>query len=175
VEVVGVIEKNFKDELKEFSKKLIAESWYLDNQLEVSFFGPKHELKGTRKLSKNYSYIPLHFMAESAISTQNVPFDDVKLEIDKYSITNDALLMRVKKRLREYVLGDGRPYTYKWFGAIHEKYKGVKSGDKQFVAYQQELQEQKDLRKLRNEYLHWSADNGSIGMEAAKDRKRNKL
>lgn len=174
-ELVKIIEKNFKDKLKKLSEKLIAESWYLNNQLEVSFFGPKHELKGTRELSKNYSYIPLHFMAESAMTTQKVPFDDVKLEIDKYSITNDALLMRVKKRLREYVLADAEPYTFKWFGAIHEKYKGVKAGDKQFVAYQQELQEQKDLRKLRNEYLHWSADNGSLGMEAAKDRKRSKF
>ncbi|MCD0474291.1 DUF2235 domain-containing protein [Flavobacterium sp. EDS] len=175
VELVKVIEKNFKDELKEFSKKLIAESWYFENQLEVTFFGPKHELKGTRELSKNYSYIPLHFMAESAIATQKVPFKIDKIEIDKYSITNDALLMRVKKRLREYVLGDGEPYTFKWFGAIHEKYKGVKAGDKQFVAYQQELQEQKDLRKLRNEYLHWSADNGSLGMKPAKDRIRENL
>ena len=33
VELVKIIEKNFKDELKEFSKKLIAESWYLENQL----------------------------------------------------------------------------------------------------------------------------------------------
>ncbi|OXE96503.1 putative alpha/beta hydrolase family protein DUF2235 [Flavobacterium araucananum] len=172
VEVVGVIEKNFKEKLEKLSEKLANEFWYLEKQLKISLFGPQHELKGTRELSKNYSYIPLHFMAESAIATQKVPFDDIKLEIDKYSISNDTLLMRVKKRLREYVLDNGKPYTFCWFGAIHEKYKGVKAGDKNFEAYQQELQEQKDLRKLRNEYLHWSADNGSIGMEPTKDRKR---
>lgn len=175
VEVVKVIEKNSERELKEFSKKLVDESWYLEKQLKISLFGPNHELKGTRKLSKNYSYVPLHFMAESAIATQKVPFKMEKLEIKKSSISNDALLMRVKKRLREYVLGDGTPYTFKWFGAIHQKYKGVKSGDSHFAAYQQELQEQKDLRKLRNEYLHWSADNGSLGMESTKDRKRKKF
>jgi hypothetical protein len=172
IEVVKVIEENFKEKLKELSEKLIAESWYLENQMEVSYFGPQHELKGTRKLSKNYSYIPLHFMAESAIATQKLPFDYNKLETDKYSITDDVLLMRVKKRLREYVLGDGKPYTFKWFGDIHEKYKGVTQGSVRYNEYQQELQEQKDLRKLRNEYLHWSADNGSLGMESTKDRKR---
>lgn len=172
VEVVEVIEKNFKEELHELSEKLIAESWYTKEQLDMSLFGPKHELKGTRKLSKNYSYIPLHFMAELAMKTQKVPFKMDKIEIDKYSISKDALLMRVKKRLREYVLGDGKPYTFNWYGIIHDKYKGVKAGNSRYEAYKEEMQEQKDLRELRNKYLHWSADNGSIGMESTKDRKR---
>lgn len=172
IEIVKALEKNYEKELEKFSKKLVKESWYLENQLDISFFGPKHELKGTRNLKKTYSYIPLHFMAESAIATQKVPFKIEKLEIEKYSISNDALLMRVKKRLRGYVFGEGKPYTFKWFGDIHEKYKGVKSGDRSFDAYQQELQEQKDLRELRNKYLHWSADYGSLGMEPTKSRKR---
>lgn len=171
VEVVEVIEKNFKDDLEKLSEKLVNEFWYLEKQLDISLFGPKHELKGTRKLSKNYSYIPLHFMAEAAI-VQKVPFKIEKIEVKKYSITKDAVLMRVKKRLRKYVFGDAKPYTFKWYGAIHEKYKGVKAGDKLYDAYQQELQEQNDLRKLRNQYLHWSADNDSLGMESTKDRKR---
>ncbi|WP_281234440.1 T6SS phospholipase effector Tle1-like catalytic domain-containing protein [Flavobacterium gelatinilyticum] len=172
VEIVKIIEKNYKRELEKLSKKLEGESWYLEKQLEISFFGPKHELKGTRKLKKTYSYIPLHLMAKSAID-ENVPFDQDKLEVKKYSISKDQLLVRVKERLQQYVLGDGKPYKFEWYGKIHEKHKGVKKGDKSFEIYQQELQEQNDLRKLRNEYLHWSADNGSIGMEPTKDRKRN--
>jgi hypothetical protein len=172
IEVVKVIEKNFKEKLEKLAEKLVENSWYLEKELEISRFGPKHELKGTRNLSKNYSYIPLHFMAEFAIATQKVPFSIEKIEIKKYKLSDNALLMRVKKRLREYVLGDGMPYKFIWFGEIHEKYKGVIESDKQFKVYQQELQGQKDLRKLRNEYLHWSADNGSIGMEPTKDGKR---
>ncbi|SCY24269.1 Uncharacterized alpha/beta hydrolase domain [Flavobacterium anhuiense] len=172
IETVGVIEKNFKEVLHKLSEKLINESWYLDDQLEISFFGPKHELKGTRNLKNTYSYIPLHFMAESAIALQKLPFDEVKLEIDKYSISNDALLMRVKKRLRRYVFGDASPYVFKWYGDIHKKYIGVEAGDKNYNVYQQELQEQEDLRELRNKYLHWSADNGCLGMEPTADRKR---
>jgi hypothetical protein len=171
LEVVGVIEKNFKENLEKLSEKLVNNSWYLEDQLEISYFGPQHELKGTRELKKTYSYIPLHFMAEAAIA-QNVPFKKEILEVKKYSISNDPLLVRVKKRLHTYIFGDAKPYTLKWYGKIHEKYKGVKAGDKLYEVYQQELIEQKDLRKLRNKYLHWSADNGSLGMEPTKDRKR---
>lgn len=171
VEVVKVIEKNNKAELEKLSEKLVDSAWYLEDQLDISFFGPKHELKGTRNLKNTYSYIPLHFMAEYAIN-QNIPLSRIKLEKKKYSISNDALLVRVKKRLHNYVFENGQPYTFMWYGNIHEKYKGVKDGDKNFEAYQQELQEQQDLRTLRNKYLHWSADKGSIGMEPTKDRKR---
>lgn len=174
IEVVEIIEKDFMDEINELVTKLINESWYLEKQLEISLFSP-NELKGTRKLKKTYSYIPLHLMSEWAISAQKVPFNNAKLEKTKYSITGDALLMRVKKRLREYVLHNGKPYKFAWYSAIHEKYKGVKEGDKLLAAYKQEIQEQKDLRILRNEYLHWSADNDSIGMEPTKDRKRKKF
>jgi len=172
VETVAIIEKNFKEVLNKLSEKLIAESWYLDDQLQISFFGPKHELKGVRNLKNTYSYIPLHFMAESAIAAQKVPFNMEKLEIKKYSISKDALLMRVKKRLRKYVFGDANPYDFKWYGEIHAKYKGIKDGNILFETYKQEIQEQKDLRELRNKYLHWSADNGSLGMEPTKNRKR---
>jgi len=172
VETVAIIEKNFKEVLNKLSEKLIAESWYLDDQLQISFFGPKHELKGVRNLKNTYSYIPLHFMAESAIAAQKVPFNMEKLEIKKYSISKDALLMRIKKRLRKYVFGDANPYDFKWYGEIHAKYKGIKDGNILFETYKQEIQEQKDLRELRNKYLHWSADNGSLGMEPTKNRKR---
>lgn len=170
-EVVEIIEKNFKENLEKFSEKLVNESWYLKEQLEISFFGPQHELKGTRNLKNTYSYIPLHLMAEAAM-LQNVSFKKEKLEIEKYSISNNALLVRVKKCLHAYVFGDAKPYKFKWYGKIHEKYKGVEAGDERYKAYQKEIAEQNDLRKLRNQYLHWSADNGSLGMEPTKDRKR---
>jgi len=169
-EVVEIIEKNFKPEIEMFAKKLVDQAWYLEEQLELSLFSP-NELKGTRELKKTYSYIPLHFMAESAIK-QDVPFDQELLENDKYSVKNDAILVRVKKRLHSYVFGTAKPYSFKWYGKIHEKYKGVKKGDKNYKAYQQEIIEQMDLRTLRNQYLHWSADKDSIGMEPTQDRKR---
>lgn len=170
-EVVEIIEKNYKENLEKLSEKLVNNSWYLKDQLEISFFGPQHELKGTRNLKNTYSYIPLHLMAEAA-ALQNVPFSKIILEVKKYNISNDQLLVRAKKRLHAYVFGDAKPFTFKWYGDIHEKYKGVKAGDERYKAYQQEIAEQNDLRKLRNQYLHWSADNGSLGMEPAKDRKR---
>ena len=55
---------------------------------------------------------------------------------------------------------------------IQKKYKGVNEGEKRHSDYGKELQEQKDLRNLRNNYLHWSADKAGIGMEPTSDRKR---
>jgi hypothetical protein len=171
IEVVKIIDKNYKEELIKLSEKLVNESWYQEEQLTISYFGPQHELKGKRNLKKTFSYIPLHFMAESAI-LQDVPFKKEKLEVEKYSISDNLLLLRVKERLHHYVFGKAKPYTFKWYGEIHQKYKGVKEEDIRFADYQQELQEQKDLRKLRNNYLHWSADKGSLGMEPTKTGKR---
>jgi len=37
---------------------------------------------------------------------------------------------------------------------------------------QKELLKQKELRKLRHEYLHWSADYDWVGMDPREDGKR---
>jgi hypothetical protein len=37
--------------------------------------------------------------------------------------------------------------------------------DQRYLEYQKELEEQKNLRILRNEYLHWSADYDGTGMD----------
>lgn len=46
--------------------------------------------------------------------------------------------------------------------------------EQRFADYQRELSEQNDFRKLRNEYLHWSAEFDSIGMDPTPDRVRVK-
>jgi hypothetical protein len=74
--------------------------------------------------------------------------------------------------LTNFVFKGGKTYTFKWFKDIHAKYKGIKSNDPRFATYQQELQEQKDLRLLRNKYLHWSANYDWIGMDPTPNRVR---
>ncbi len=46
--------------------------------------------------------------------------------------------------------------------------------EQRFADYQRELSEQNDFRKLRNGYLHWSAEFDSIGMDPTPDRVRVK-
>jgi hypothetical protein len=105
-------------------------------------------------------------MAESSVN-EEVVYKTENLE-SKYKMSNDELLVRVKDKLRPYVMGDGSYYKFKWFKDIHEKYENDKSSPN----YQKELNEQKDLRTLRNEYLHWSARREGIGMDPTSDRKR---
>ncbi|MGM5631963.1 DUF2235 domain-containing protein [Apibacter raozihei] len=141
-------------ELLKLKKQLIAEGWFLDDDkqliIETEKANSYFKLKGTRYLDKTYSYIPLHFMAEHAIKWKTT-INKIELQ-KKYSITNDSLLVRVKERLNKYVMGGGYPYTFNTNDSIS--------------------QEQKDLRILRNKYLHWSADRDWFGMDPAKNRKR---
>ena len=128
-------------------------------------------LKGTRKLKKTYSYIPLHFMAEIG-KEKGTPFNRNKLEEQKYKMSDDPLLVRVKERLRKYVFGSEQPFRFKPLKQVDEKYKGAKIPEQRYADYLKELQDQKDLRKLRNEYLHWSAKREGFGMDPTSDRKR---
>jgi hypothetical protein len=173
IEVVGEIEtKVLRHSFDSLKKKLTDQFWYTENQLEeVEERYGYFSLKGTRDLKKTYSYIPLHFMGEIAES-KDVPFDTKTLENKKYKISDDPLLVRVKVRLRKYVYKDAQSYTFKWYDDIHKKYKGVKEGDEKYADYEEELQEQKDLRNLRQNYLHWSANKEGIGMDPTSDRIR---
>lgn len=146
--------------------ELIAQGWFKENQLIVHDW--KRKLSGSRFLKKTYSYIPLHFMADYGINS-DLPFAKAKMENDKFSITDDALLLRVKSKLKPYVLEDGKSYDFKTFNELHTKYKGAKIPEQKYLDYQRELKEQNDLRKLRNEYLHWSADYDWVGMDPRED------
>ena len=171
VEVVKIIEKNFKENLTKLSTKLVNSSWYTDEQLEISFFGPKHELKGIRKLKKTYSYIPLHFMAEYGVQ-KTVPLTIKKLTDETYSISEDPLLIRVKDRLRSYAMENGKQYTFKRYKEVENAYGGASIPEQKYADYQAEMKEQDDLRILRNKYLHWSARREGIGMDPTPDRVR---
>jgi Uncharacterized alpha/beta hydrolase domain (DUF2235) len=169
VEVVKKIDKGSTDEMEQLAEKLVEQCWYIKKELEISTFY-KHSLKGTRDLKKTYSFIPLHFMAEKG-KINEVPFNNAKLE-NKYKITDDDLLVKVKERLRDYIFDNGKPYIFEWYGTIQKKYEGSKIPQKQHAEYLSEMEDQKNLRTLRNKYLHWSADKAGVGMGPNSDRKR---
>lgn len=144
-------------------EELIAQGWFNNEQLfVVNNYTVSDKLSSNRFVKKTYSYIPLHFMADYGIGDGLIIDEEIT---KKYSISDDKLLVSVKERLKKYILEDGKPYDFKWFTKIHEKYKGVKVSDQRYQDYQKELEEQKNLRTLRNEYLHWSADYDWAGMD----------
>lgn len=152
---------------KERKKQLVAEGWFTDEELIVRW----DKLSSERKyIKKTYSYIPLQFMQEYGTDS-DLPFNKSKLE-KKYSISNDALLVRVKARLKPYIMGNGKPYKFRTIESINKQYKGAKIPEQRFIDYNNEIREQKDLKVLRNKYLHWSANYDSAGYDPRRDGKR---
>lgn len=156
--------------LKALKTELETEGWYHKDQLTITP-GFYLSLRGTRYLLKTFSYIPLHFMAEYGVD-KNLPITIKKLTDDKYSILDDQFLIGIKDRLRSYVMGDGKPYSFKHFKALRDAYGGNEIPEDRYAAYQKEVKEQDDLRKLRHEYLHWSARREGIGMDPRPNRTR---
>jgi len=155
IEVIKEIETSWtsKFNLDPTIKWLTEEGWYKQEQLEITGGNLYWALQGTRNLSKKYSYIPLHFMAEKAKEKES-PFNLNFFENQKYKITDDAFLGKIKTRLRKYVFENGSSYVYK------------KSPP------EEEVEEQNDLKRLRNEFLHWSARREGIGMDPNNNRER---
>ncbi|WP_316804300.1 phospholipase effector Tle1 domain-containing protein [Pedobacter nototheniae] len=165
-----ILDGSEQDLIKE-KNRLVAEGWFTDQQLTVHDFWGK--LSGTRDLKNTYSYIPLHLMIEYALEfEEKFPINKELLENQKYVISADPLLVRVKKKLQDSIHKNVRPYVFKPYKDIHAKYKGAKVPEQRFADYQRELTEQSDLRKLRNEYLHWSAEYDGVGMDPAPNRTR---
>ncbi|MDY0907275.1 DUF2235 domain-containing protein [Pedobacter sp. CFBP9032] len=132
-----------KGNLDAFKAKLIKEAWYEENQLKVTGGNMYWALEGTRFIYKEYSYIPLQYMAEHS-QNHNLPLVKSKTET-KYTINGNPLLLRVKATLRDYVMANGTPYIF----------------SSELPKDPVRRQQQEDLHKLRNQYLHWSADRKS--------------
>jgi len=110
-------------------------------------------------------------MAEYGID-KNLPITLKKMTDDKYSILNDQFLIGIKDRLRTYVMGDGKPYSFRHYKELRDAYGGNEIPEHRQAAYQKDVKEQDDLRKLRHEYLHWSARREKIGMDPRPNRTR---
>ena len=156
-------------------QRLIREGWYDEGQIAVKQrYLSYNYLTGTRTLSNKFSFIPLHFMCEFALDyNKPLPFIQIELE-DEYALkqdaTTDSLLVDVKNRLKDYVFNNGKePLVYKpleeFDVEIAAYYKRTKPSNEEHGAYiNNYFQEQEVLRKLRNGYLHWSANYKGFGM-----------
>lgn len=145
------------------------------------------KLSGTRFLRKEYSYIPLHFMEEFFDTTlkedSNNKIDVIKGEgvISEYSIENylekdqKNTLNEAKERLRTYVFRDEKKAEEdrsekekEWIFISDEEIKKTFGEEKGINIIKNDT-----LRKLRNKYLHWSANRDWFGMQPAPGRKRD--
>ncbi|MEB3801629.1 DUF2235 domain-containing protein [Flavobacterium columnare] len=181
--------------LKKVREELIRQGWFKEDQLFVKFQNGwdlnvnarKCYLEGNRKwLSNQYSYIPLHIMAKIC-GIKKVPIQLDKLLIFKrfyentyndpkahtlgnHIVGNIAFLERIKKKLEDYTFNGGMPFgfiEYKEPATIYETDASKASVNKEREEREKQKEEEinKDIRFLRNHYLHWNATYGSSGID----------
>ena len=128
-------------------EELIRQGWFSSQQISVKFYPTIHGLNNYRlegkknSVSNQYSYIPLHIMAEFC-RKKNVLLDTKKLkELSSFKQKNSSFLNEVKKILWDYSFNGGPRLVYKEKGTEAEN----------------EL-----IRRLRLYYLHWNSTYGSI-------------
>ena len=140
---------NFSSEMDFLTKEkeeLIRQGWFSSQQLSVKFYPTIHGLNNYRlegiknSVSNQYSYIPLHIMAEFG-RKKGVQFDkDILYDLSKIT-NNPDFLNKVKKILWDYSFNGGPRLVYKEKGTEAEN----------------EL-----IRRLRLHYLHWNSTYGTI-------------
>ena len=140
---------NFSSEMEFLTKEkeeLIRQGWFSSQQISVKFYLTIHGLNNYRlegiknSVSNQYSYIPLHIMAEFG-RKKGVQFNN-NILYNLSKITNNLdFLNKVKKILWDYSFNGGPRLVYKEKGTEAEN----------------EL-----IRKLRLHYLHWNSTYGTI-------------
>lgn len=156
-------------------KRLIEQAWYTKEQftLEGSEYEPKR-LFGTRQIRNNYSYIPLHLMAEFSKLLGGVIFDKDVLAYD-FKIAEDDPKLNLKKvydRLYNYAFKDAPPMLYFTEHEIELLRTKAREGLLSKEKFALLANDHNMLRQLRSRYLHNSADFGDFGMQPTWDNQR---
>ena len=174
-----IVEKNYSSskECKKERDKLCEEYWYDNEQLSIHYHslgslsldhpqdgGAYYYLEGRRKIKKEYSYIPLHFMEELFKETLSTKQNNIilKKSTTSYSISKDSLLIDTKKHLAGYVLGDAPEWKF-----IPDRIGNKTRPKEPIMYYPPKEKDQILLRKLRQEYLHRSAKLNNLKTEIA--------
>ncbi|WP_228427622.1 phospholipase effector Tle1 domain-containing protein [Apibacter raozihei] len=171
---------NYK-KAKNYYQELLQSGWYTDLQLKFIDFDERKrsycEIIGERNLRKEYSYIFLHFMRdESQIYMGNAYIPG---EIDKYSLEGNEFLQTIKERLQVYTLEENEDWVLrKERSSLNPQALTENTGSESPPERETELDTicvqdwDRKLKKLRNEYLHWSSYWGKLGYEPNTNRKR---
>ena len=186
--------------------ELLKEGWFKPEQITIKkdYYTLKalhfnvHRLEGKRpRVSNQYSYIPLHLMAEFC-KIKKLPIDEVKLLDFKNFKENTAIngiannvafLKHIKEILHDYTFKGGKPLiimeslkdTEKMYNSIVQDNTRVAkdvridviNDDVRIDVINDEVsfnELNRDLRFLRNHYLHWNSTYGVKGVDLAIDK-----
>ena len=174
-----IVEKNYSsyEECERERDELYEGYWYDGKRLSIHYHllgslsldhpqdgGAYYYLEGRRKIKKEYSYIPLHFMEELFKETLSTKQNNIilKKSTTSYSISKDSLLIDTKKHLAGYVLGDAPEWKF-----IPDRIGNKTRPKEPIMYYPPKEKDQILLRKLRQEYLHRSAKLNNLKTEIA--------
>ena len=141
---------NFSSEMAFLTKEkeeLIRQGWFSSQQISVKYYLTIHGLNNYRlegiknSVSNQYSYIPLHIMAEFCKKKSILLDTKILKELSSFRQGNSSFLNKVKKILWDYSFNGGPRLVYK---------------EKSTEA------ENEMIRKLRLYYLHWNSTYGTI-------------
>lgn len=156
-------EEGSGEQCERFRKILIDEGWYKDRveEIWVQRLSPHREavdarffLKGKRKLHNSYSKIPLNQMFHYSKQFGVKYIESIIKNIHKI---DSEPLTRVYNQLLVYM----NACNQKRNDYIEDKISGNYIQDIKKISYLDFIKEE-DLKKLRNEYLHWSVDYGGF-------------
>ncbi|KPH14444.1 DUF2235 domain-containing protein [Chryseobacterium sp. ERMR1:04] len=173
-----------KGPLEKLKEKIVSQGWFRKEEMKVDFytsgiimagaFGNYYRLEGNKKyVSNQYSFIPLHIMAEFC-RIKEVPINQDALKGFKdFSKSNTIFLENIKKTLWNYSFKGGESMkfieaeVYKEQAIVYEtgsphanQYKAEwERRQKEGQAKMDAAAEQKntELKKLRYHYLHWNS------------------
>lgn len=165
-----------KGYLEAEKKEFVKQGWFQEDELSVNFYtsgilmagtaGNFYRLEGyKKKVSNQYSYIPLHIMAEIC-EKKKVPIElgnilYFKRFHENFIDGNVAFLENVKKKLENYTFKGGPTLVYH-----EEKFKPIidpitgKLDEKNIQHNTQEKLKNYGIKFLRYHYLHWNATYG---------------
>ncbi|OMQ09525.1 DUF2235 domain-containing protein [[Flexibacter] sp. ATCC 35103] len=172
-EVVILTETGSK--IEEEKKYVIEQGWFNSLELKELPSLTPYYLRGTREsLSNKYSLVILHLMAEFGKRKYKIPWKyETELNLYHAIPSEDKILTSIKKRIDGYAF-EGKPklkfYTNK---QIEAKRKKVWYSQKEADDFNTMVGDHNVLIKLRNKYLHCSANMDGIGMEPRQDTQSN--
>lgn len=172
IETEKVILTETASKIEKEKRYVLDQGWYLLDQLkELPSLSPYY-LEGKREnLSNQYSLVILHLMAEFGKRKYNIPWK-YKEELDLYHKIPKEL-NDVKERIDAYAFNGKSKLTLYSKKQIEAKRKKTWQNQKEVDDFNTMINDYSMLPKLRNLYLHCSANMDGLGMEPTQDDQNN--
>ncbi|OAB78232.1 phospholipase effector Tle1 domain-containing protein [Cochleicola gelatinilyticus] len=137
---------------------LLEQGWYREDQIRVKRIGRNSVLKCVRdSLPNTYCRIPLTIMTDFTVE-KNLPIDGAGIK-GEFPIPGN--LDDIKNRIFDYVYNEGPPLVFRTPDELNED---LGNGSINREEYAVQLTDYALLKQTRNQFLHFSAQYGSLTM-----------